>query len=83
MSKEKLKAFDEALKRKKAEADSDSFRQRKRGLSRDQKATETIDRMTKKHLDFYQKNGIDRSEESVRREIASRAERVHRIKDGE
>ena len=77
------KAFNDAKATAQRKLDSDAFRQRKASLSRDERATETIDRLTGKHMDFYERNGIRKTEESVRKEIAERASKLRRREGGE
>lgn len=80
---EKEKIFDERFKKRKEEIDSDARIQRKRAMTPDEKRSRAIELQTEKHVKFYRENGINVSEEKIRRELAQRAERSERRKNGE
>lgn len=80
---DKTKAFNRAFERKKQEHEANANVQRKRGMSPDERHIRTIDSMTQKHVDWYEKHGIRKSEESIRRDLARTAERMERKKAGE
>jgi predicted naringenin-chalcone synthase len=80
---EKDKIFDERFKQRKQKIESDARIQRKRAMTPDEKRLRAIELQTEKHMKFYRENNIPVSEESVRRELANRAERSERRKDGE
>ena len=82
-AKKAEKAFAERLRQAKEERNSDANIQRKRAMSADEKRQRAVELQVEKHKSFYEKNGVERSEESIRRELAKTAERSERRKGGE
>lgn len=78
---EKEKAFRQTLDQRTREADE--RRKRNLSVSRDERSSRAIERLVPKYLEHYEQQGVRRTEEQVRRELAQRAERVRRKKDGE
>lgn len=76
VAREQLKA------RKRAEHESDARVQRFRTLTDEQKGRQTIEGLTKQHMEWNERNGIKESEEAVRAKVAEAAINVEKRKEG-